>query len=65
MKKSEIQVLNRVYLAFLIIVLILGIVFSFKSGSQMYYLVNTNLGNQNTDAKSGIANWKIEVTIEY
>ena len=49
----------------LIIVLILGIVFSFKSGSQMYYLVNTNLGNQNTDARSGIANWKIEVTIEY
>lgn len=31
----------------------------------MYYLINTNLDNQNTDVDSDIANWKFQVTIEY
>ena len=40
-------------------------IISFKTGKQMYYLINTNLDNQNTDIDSDIANWKFQVTIEY
>lgn len=65
MKKSKLKTINKIYLMFLIIVLIIIIIFSFKTGGQMYYLINTNLSDNNTLVKSGIANWRLEVTIEY
>ena len=65
MEKSRIKLLNKIYLIFLIFVLIIIVVFSFKSGKQMFYLVNTNLNDKDTPVKTDIANWKIEVSIEY
>lgn len=38
---------------------------SFKTGNQLYYLVNTSLNSQNTQVESNIASWKFRVTIAY
>jgi len=65
MKKTKIKVLNKIYFLFLIFVLILSISISFKSGERVYYLVNTNLDDETTAVNTGVADWKIEVTIEY
>lgn len=65
MEKNKLIILNKIYLVFLIIVWILIFVFSFKTGTQMYYLVNTNLNDKNTPINSDVASWKFEVLIEY
>lgn len=65
MKKSKIKILNNIYLIFLIIVLIVAILLSFKTGMQLYYLLNTDLNNKDTPIKSSVADFNFEVTIEY
>lgn len=64
-KSCRIKLVNKIYLVLLIFILIIIMIISFKTGKQMYYLINTNLDNQNTDIDSDIANWKFQVTIEY
>ena len=64
-KKSKIELLNKIYMIFLIIVLIIAILISFRTGMQMYYLVNTNLNNKDVPTKSDVADWNFEVVIEY
>lgn len=64
-KSCRIKLVNKIYLVLLIFILIIIMIISFKTGKQMYYLINTNLDNQNTDVDSDIANWKFQVTIEY
>lgn len=65
MKKSKIKILNNIYLIFLMIVLIVAILLSFKTGMQLYYLLNTDLNNKDTPIKSSVADFNFEVTIEY
>lgn len=65
MKKTKIRLLNKVYIIFLIIVLIIAIILSFRTGMQMYYLVNTNFNDKNMPTNSEVADWNFEVTIEY
>lgn len=60
-----IKILNRMYLIFLIIILIIVFVCSFRVGSKIYHLINTNLDDKNTPVKSDVADWNIKVTIEY
>ena len=64
-KKHRIKLVNKIYLVFLIIILIIIMIVSFKTGNQMYYLINTSLNKQNTNVDSDIADWKFQVTIEY
>lgn len=59
------KILNKIYIIFLIISFILILIFSFQSGKQMYYLVNTNLNAEKTPIKSEVATWRFKVTIEY
>lgn len=65
MKKLKVKVVNKIYLIFLIIILIIAMSFSFKTGMQLYYLINTNLNDKDTPVNSEIAGWNFEVTIEY
>lgn len=63
--KTENKNLKVVYLIILIILLIFTFVISFKTGETIYYLVNTNPENKNTNTVSDIATWNFEVRIEY
>jgi len=65
MKESRIKHINKIYLIFLIILLMIMMIVSFKTGNQLYYLVNTSLNSQNTQVESNIASWKFRVTIAY
>ncbi len=65
MKESKVKILNRIYIIFLIIVLIIAILFSFRTGMQMYYLVNTNLNDKDVPSESDVANWNFKVWVEY
>ena len=65
MKKSKVKILNNIYMCFLIIVIIIIVILSFKTGMQMYYLINTNLDDKDVPGNSEIADWNFEVTIEY
>lgn len=64
MENIKIKRLNNFYLIFLICIIIISIVISFRTGSKMYYLVNTNLNDKDTPINSEIAFWKFEVTIQ-
>lgn len=57
--------LKIIYLIVLIILLIFTFIISFKTGESMYYLINTNPENKNTNTISDIATWNFEVRIEY
>ena len=65
MKESKVKTLNKIYIIFLIIVLIIVVLFSFKTGMQMYYLVNTNLNDKDVPTESDVADWNLEVWVEY
>lgn len=65
MKRNKIRILNKIYLIFLIIAVIIILIFSFQVGNQIYYVINTNLGSKNTPSISDIADWKLKVTITY
>ena len=65
MKKNKIRILNKIYLIFLIIAVIIILIFSFQVGNQIYYVINTNLGSKSTPSISDIADWKLKVTITY
>ena len=65
MKENRIKLVNKIYVIFLIILLILVMIISFKTGNQLYYLINTSLNSQDTQVESNIANWKFRVTIAY
>jgi hypothetical protein len=57
--------LNNLYLVFLIILLILIFIISFKTGENIYYLTHTNLNEESTNTYTGVAGWGFEVRIEY
>ena len=65
MRKPNISRINYIYIMFLIFILIIMLLASFKSGIKMYYLVNTNLNSKEIPGSSYIAHWKFEVRIEY
>ena len=65
MQKEKIKKLNNLYLIFLIIVMIIGIVFSFRTGMKVYYLINTNLNDKDVPVEADIADWNFDVRIEY
>lgn len=57
--------LNNLYLTFLIILLIISFIISFKTGEGIYYLFNTNLDDKISNTNSEIAIWEFKVRIEY
>ena len=56
---------NNLYLSILIILLIISFAVSFKSGEELYYLINTNLNGTSEQSNSEIATWGFTVRIEY
>ena len=66
MKKRKKTILfNNIYAIFLIIILIISIMLSFKTGMQMYYLMSTDLNDKDIPAEGKVAEWKFDVKIEY
>ena len=57
--------LNNLYLTFLIILLIISFIISFKTGEGIYYLFNKNLDDKISNTNSEIAIWVFNVRIEY
>ncbi|MCI8310186.1 MAG: hypothetical protein HFJ45_08550 [Clostridia bacterium] len=57
--------MNNLYLTFLIILLIISFIISFKTGEGIYYLFNTNLDDKISNTNSEIAIWEFKVRIEY
>ena len=64
-KKVKIKLLNNIYIIFLIIVLIIIIILSFKTGSKMYYLINTDLNDKDFPSKTDVAEWYFDVEVKY
>lgn len=64
-KKTKMRLINKIYMIFLIIALIIAIIVSFRTGIKAYYLVNTNLNDKDIPIKSEVAEFNFEVTIEY
>ena len=64
-EKYRRRTLNNMYLVFLIFVLILAFLISFKTGENLYYLINTNSEEKDTITSSSIADWSFDVRIEY
>lgn len=65
MQDSKRKKINHLYLVFLMIILIIAILLSFRTGMSMYYLVNTNLNDKDTPGNGDVATWNFEVRIEY
>lgn len=64
-EKTALNKLKIIYLIVLIILLIFTFIVSFKTGESIYYLVNTNPEDKNTNAFSNIAEWNFSARIEY
>lgn len=65
MEKERNNNVNILYLIILIILIIFTFVISFKTGENIYNLVNTNLGNQDTVSNTKLAKWSFIVRIKY
>lgn len=61
-KKKSINILE---LSVIIILLIICIITSFKSGQKYYDLKNTQFKDTNSKINADIANWRFRVTIVY
>lgn len=61
-KKKGINILE---LSMIIILLIICIITSFKSGQKYYDLKNTQFKDTNSKINADIANWSFRVTIVY
>ena len=55
--------LKIIYLIILIILLILAFGICFKTGENLYKLVNTDMKNKNTQTETGVADWSFRVRI--